>query len=211
MFLWTFIGGGLLGIAGGLLTTLLIVVLRGGSNASVVLLFSALSCFFIAEHLMNVSGIMAVTFAALLSRHMLRHRQQELLSSALTSIDWLGVLLNAILFMLMGLVVTYDMFAERWLAMLIAIAAGLVARFASVSISAQLARLAGHRIDWRWQLVLSWGGARGAVAIALVLALPASLPYWWTIQSMVFALVLFGLLAQGPTTCRLATRLTLKP
>ncbi|OUS02275.1 hypothetical protein A9Q90_09480 [Gammaproteobacteria bacterium 54_18_T64] len=30
-------------------------------------------------------------------------------------------------------------------------------------------------------------------------ALPATLPYWWAIQSIVFALVLFSLLVQGTT------------
>ena len=50
-----------------------------------------------------------------------------------------------------------------------------------------------------WQLILSWGGVRGVIAIVLALSLPVSLPYWWTIQSMVFGVVFFSLVVQGLT------------
>ncbi|WP_279246631.1 cation:proton antiporter [Candidatus Litorirhabdus singularis] len=55
-----------------------------------------------------------------------------------------------------------------------------------------------------WQYILIWGGLRGAIAIAIAIALVLSLPlepdYWWTVQSMVFGVVLLTLLVQGPTT-----------
>ncbi|WP_372864729.1 cation:proton antiporter [Spongiibacter sp.] len=62
---------------------------------------------------------------------------------------------------------------------------------------ALLSKLLGRPISIGWQLLLIWGGLRGAIAIALVLSLPTSLPYWWTIQSMVFGVVVFSLLVQG--------------
>ncbi|MDZ7768320.1 MAG: cation:proton antiporter [Woeseiaceae bacterium] len=49
------------------------------------------------------------------------------------------------------------------------------------------------------QAVIAWGGLRGAVTLALALALPTSLDYWWTIQSMAFGVVLFTLFVQAPT------------
>ncbi|MCH9692649.1 MAG: cation:proton antiporter, partial [Gammaproteobacteria bacterium] len=51
-----------------------------------------------------------------------------------------------------------------------------------------------------WRIMLSWGGLRGAIAIALVLSLPTDLPYWWTVQSMVFGVVLFSILIQGTSS-----------
>ena len=120
--------------------------------------------------------------------------------------EWLGHALNAVLFTLMGLVITFDMFSERWLAMLIAIGAGLAARMAGVACSAGVSQVLGRKISLGWQLVLWWGGVRGAVAIALVLALPEDLPYWWTIQSMVFGVVLFSLLVQGTSVGLLLKR-----
>lgn len=38
-----------------------------------------------------------------------------------------------------------------------------------------------------------------AVTLALALALPTSLDYWWTVQSMAFGVVLFTLFVQAPT------------
>jgi CPA1 family monovalent cation:H+ antiporter len=66
--------------------------------------------------------------------------------------------------------------------------------------------LLGRPISFAWQLLLVWGGLRGAIAIALVLSLPTSLPYWWTIQSMVFGVVLFSLLVQGSTNSMLVRK-----
>ena len=57
-----------------------------------------------------------------------------------------------------------------------------------------------------WRYILVWGGLRGAIAIVLVLSLPVSLPYWWTVQSMVFGVVIFSLLVQGTTTHHLINR-----
>ncbi len=122
--------------------------------------------------------------------------------------DWLGLLLNTMLFALMGLAITFEMFREQWLAMLIAIAAALTARFVSVYFCALLTRLTSRPISMDWSLVLAWGGLRGTIAIALVLSLPVSLGYWWTVQSMVFGVVLFTLLVQGPTTGHLIRRIS---
>ena len=42
------------------------------------------------------------------------------------------------------------------------------------------------------------GRAKGAVTLALALALPTDLDYWWTIQSMAFGVVLFTMFVQAP-------------
>jgi CPA1 family monovalent cation:H+ antiporter len=41
------------------------------------------------------------------------------------------------------------------------------------------------------------GGTRGAVTIALALSIPIELDAWFTIQSIAYAVVLFGLLVQA--------------
>jgi CPA1 family monovalent cation:H+ antiporter len=48
-----------------------------------------------------------------------------------------------------------------------------------------------------FQVVMLWGGLRGAVTLALALSLPTSLGYWWTIQSIAFDVVLFTLFIQA--------------
>jgi CPA1 family monovalent cation:H+ antiporter len=53
---------------------------------------------------------------------------------------------------------------------------------------------------------MSWGGLRGAVTLALALALPTTLEYWWTIQAMAYGVVLFTLFVQAPTVPPLIRR-----
>ncbi|MCK5667588.1 MAG: cation:proton antiporter, partial [Gammaproteobacteria bacterium] len=55
-------------------------------------------------------------------------------------------------------------------------------------------------IDRPYQIILFWGGLRGAVTLALALSLPTTLDYWWTIQSIAFGVVLFTLFVQATST-----------
>ncbi len=209
-FLLIFFGGAVVGIALGLLTTATILFLSSKAASAVVIVFSALLSSYVAEDQLGVSGIMAVTSNALLTRYLLTRHSEKLVHSARHAMDWIALLLQALLFTLLGLVVTWDMFGAMWLAMLIGIAAAILARFASVFCIASFSGLLSRPIPWRWSILMSWGGLRGAVAIALVLALPTELPYWWVIQSMVFAVVLFSLFVQAPSCAAIIRRLRLQ-
>ncbi len=199
VFLEIFFGGLLLGLLIGLAGVIVVLVLRDKTASNIVLILIAFASFYIAEHYFHVSGIMAVVSAALLSRVLLQEYQQKYVSGIVITLDWLGLTFNSIIFVLMGLVITFDMFTERWLAMLIAIPAALFGRACAVYGCGALTRLLPHPVALGWQHVLVWGGQRGAIAIVLVLSLPVSLPYWWTVQSMVYGVVLFSLLVQGST------------
>jgi CPA1 family monovalent cation:H+ antiporter len=60
-----------------------------------------------------------------------------------------------------------------------------------------------------WRGVLTWGGLRGGVAIALVLGLAPELPRREVVAAAVFGLVVFTLLVQGLTMSALLRRLGL--
>ena len=49
------------------------------------------------------------------------------------------------------------------------------------------------------------GGVRGLLPILLTLAIPSTLPYWWTIQSIVCGVVVLSLVVQLPML-RIATK-----
>ena len=51
-----------------------------------------------------------------------------------------------------------------------------------------------------------WSGLRGAVAVAMALALPADIPQRALLQQIVFGVVLFTLLVQATTIERLVPR-----
>jgi len=65
-------------------------------------------------------------------------------------------------------------------------------------------------ISMKQQLVLTWGGVRGTITLALALSLPLSLDYWYTIQSIAYGVVLFTLFVQTTTMIPLIKKLNLK-
>ncbi|WP_299591856.1 sodium:proton antiporter [uncultured Microbulbifer sp.] len=204
-----FFGGLAVGTLCGLVTAIVILFLRSAGAALMVLVLAAFGSFYLAEHVVGVSGILSVMICAIVSRACLREQQETYLTHAAPTWEWLGLLFQALIFVIMGLVITFEMFTQQWLAMIIAIVAAIGARGLAVFLVAPFARFVGPPIPNSWRLILSWGGLRGVIAVALVLSLPVELPYWWTVQSMVFGVVLFSLLVQGTTSTRLIKKLEL--
>lgn len=208
-FFTTFFGGLFIGLICGLLTAIAVLFLRSASAGLIILVLAAFGSFYLAEHVVHVSGIIAVMVCAIVSRACLREQKQTYLIHAKPTWEWLGLLFTALIFVIMGLVITFDMFTHQWLAMLIAIAAALGARAMAVFMLAPLCRFVGPPVPPAWRVMLSWGGLRGAIAIALVLSLPTELPYWWTVQSMVFGVVLFSILIEGTSSAYFFKKLNL--
>jgi len=205
-FALVFFGGIGVGLIIGLLATGICMIIANSVATRFILVFTAFATYYCAEHIFHVSGILAVTIAALITRLILDKNAPTVTKGVGATWEWLGLYFNSILFVIMGLVVTLNMFKERWLAILIAIAASLIARTIAVTFCSFVTRPLPHTVPFGWQILLVWGGLRGAVAIALVLSLPTSLPYWWTIQSMVFGVVVFSMLVQGTTNVKLINR-----
>ena len=205
-FFMVAVGGLVFGTVSGLVVSAVLLLIGSSVASRFILVFSAFASFYVAEHLMHISGILAVMMTAIVTRVMLREVQASVTEGIAGTWEWLGTYFNSVLFAIMGLVVTLAMFRDQWLAMLIAIGAAVVARVVGVGVSCFLARPLSEPVSLPWQGLLVWGGLRGAIAIALVLSLPTSLPYWWTIQSMVFGVVLFSLLVQGTSNSYLITK-----
>lgn len=212
-FMTIFVGGGLTGLAVGILFGLLQKLIKKNVVRGAISLVVAYGSYIAAEHLM-VSGVMstliaAISFSILSERY---HRQRSSSESAVAEIKYLWNVLahiaNVSVFLVMGAVITIDMFEHRWLAMLIAIFALLIARAVSVyGVLSIFSLFKELRVPLASQTVMVWGGLRGAVTLALALSLPTSLDYWWTIQSIAFGVVIFSLFVQAPTMKMLTTRL----
>jgi len=167
---------------------------------------------FHGAHALHVSGVIAALVCGLGMGHHETGASKAHNESASDSMDaamWhaLSNTANGMLFVLMGATITWSMFAERWLAMLIAIAAVLVARLASVHIFLfATQRWVGTSMAER--SLIGMLGMRGAITIALVLILPVELEYWWTIQSIAYGVVLFDLFVLAPLAPWLIRSLT---
>ncbi|MGB5305869.1 MAG: sodium:proton antiporter [Gammaproteobacteria bacterium] len=205
-FLGVFFGGLLTGAVVGVAFARVSAWIREPAARALATVISAYSAFMLAETVLQVSGVMSVLVTGII----LGQRTHALTPD--TAIDFIRLLwefiayvANALVFLLMGVTITLVMFEERWLAMLIGIAGVFVARAAGIFMFIPLLNklMRAQPISRPYQVVMLWGGMRGAVTLALALALPTTLDAWWTIQSIAFGVVLFTLFAQATTTAPL--------
>ena len=219
-FLSVFFGGALAGMFIGLLFGLLQKRVKQPVLTGVMSLVVAYGSYILAEYFM-VSGVMSTLLAAL-SFSMLSESEDKLPDGQKTDTQmgitgnkylWnmLSHVANVSVFLIMGAVITLEMFEQRWLAMLIAIVSLLIARaFSIYGVLLFFAFFKKLKVPFLSQTVMVWGGLRGAVTLALALSLPTSLDYWWTIQSIAFGVVMFSLFVQAPTMSLLARKLLAK-
>ncbi|MDM3871487.1 sodium:proton antiporter [Porticoccus sp. W117] len=205
-----FFGGIAFGAMTGYLASLLSRILKDSYSAPLLTLLLAYGTFYLGEHWLHVSGIMAVLAAGLVlgrSHQSLYSQEQAQPLKQLWGL--LGQLGNNLVFLLMGVTVSLAMFTQRWLAILIAIGVVIVARVISTWLSLKAAKLTpgGEPIPSAYQPVIMWGGLRGVVAIALALSLPTDMAGWWTVQAIAFGVVVFSLFVQAPSNQLLLKRL----
>ena len=114
---------------------------------------------------------------------------------------------NAVLFLLIGfqmLVIPFNYYLL--LLGCVAIAIVLLARFVSVALPVFVLKFK-HTFEKNAVLILTWGGLRGGISIALALSLP-SMAYKGTIVTVTYIIVLFSILIQGLTIGKLARKFT---
>lgn len=114
-------------------------------------------------------------------------------------------ILNAVLFVLIGLEVLVVVYTEAHLiASLIAIPIVLLARFVSVGLPMGLLRPT-QDFSSNAVTILTWGGLRGGVSVALALALPGGYERN-LIVPITYAVVAFSIIVQGLTIGKLLAR-----
>ena len=200
-FARVFFGGIIVGALLGLVGAVAIRTLPPGVSHALLLLTLAYGSFLCAEAALGVSGVMATLTAGLALAHVVQRVDAKPIGREIGfTLGTLAYAANGSVFLLVGVTVTVAMFTERWLAMLIAVAAVLVTRATVVYGGLGLLnRTLSHPVPVTHQNVMVWGGLRGAVTLALALALPTSVEGWWTIQAMAYGVVLFTLFVQAPT------------
>ncbi|HTK10459.1 MAG TPA: cation:proton antiporter [Ktedonobacteraceae bacterium] len=213
-------GGGLLfGVLGGLLISQGLKRLDDPVLETTVTLLVAYGLYWLADTI-HVSAIVTVIVAGLILGNYGRSTAMSARSQSDVETFWrmLAFLANALIFLLIGVQVhplTQQLFSSAassiWSVALFAIGGVLLARLALVLVLglrfwlrfSYLAKRGERSRETRqpfprsWGVIIFWSGLRGALSLALVLALPVTLPSRDILVISTYAVVLFTLLVQG--------------
>ncbi len=210
LFLVEAVGGVLYGLGIGWLAYRM---LKGVNNYQVEVLITLALVMggYALANAIHVSGPIAIVVAGLL----IGNHGRTLAMSATTRehLDtfWelIDEILNAVLFVLIGIEVLVLAFTQQYLlAGMIAIPVVLLARFISVGIPITLMRkrrpFSPHAVK-----ILTWVGLRGGISVALALSLP-SVPERDGIVAMTYVVVVFSIIVQGLTIGKLVQRTSVR-
>ena len=166
--------------------------------------------FLLADHI-HVSGLLAMVVAGIITGN--KTMGEEMSDNTR---DYLGKfwemtdeVFNAILFLLIGfemLIIPFTMILF-WLG-LVTILIVLLARFISVAIPVYFLKYK-KAFEKNAVPILTWGGLRGGISVALALSLPES-PFNNILISITYIVVLFSIIAQGLTIGKFAKKLAEK-
>ncbi|MEP7131171.1 MAG: cation:proton antiporter [Sphingomicrobium sp.] len=199
-FLWT-LGGGVLV---GLIVSAAVLLTVGRTKDPLVEItlttLAAYGSFLIAEDL-RASGIISALTAGLAVRNIgsnvISDSGRERVHAAW---DYFAFLANSFVFILIGAnAANQPLRALGSTAAAVAVLLVLASRGLSVYPLAVLFNRSRWRLRAAYQHVLFWGGLRGALALALALAVPATVPERGAIIVTAFVVVAFSILVQGLT------------
>ena len=170
----------------------------------------AFGSFLVAENL-HCSGVLATLTAGLIVGNwgFVGPISDEGRVSVLNHWEFVAFLINSAIFLLIGGLGTHMPVGAVLSAAGIAIVLTLAGRAATVyPVCLSFARTK-LKVPWGYKRVLFWGGLRGALALALSLALPDTIPERGQIVTVAFAVVAFSIIVQGLTIPILIARLGL--
>lgn len=202
-------GGFLLGIVTGFLAYRLIRTIDDYPIEIMISLALVTGTYALAQ-LLHISGPLAMVSAGLLlgehgPRDAMSERTQRYLFGLWSVID---EILNSVLFLLIGLEVLV-LRVDGATLLLAALAPFLVLLARLVSVSAPLALFpTSHVFSARRIPVLTWGGVRGGISVALALSIPDSAEKP-AVLAATYCVVVFSILVQASTLPRVA-RATLR-
>jgi monovalent cation:H+ antiporter, CPA1 family len=210
-FLWTLAGGVVIGF--GVSAAILLVVGRTEDPLVEITLttIAAYGSFLLAEHF-QTSGIISALTAGLLVggigwAEVISVRGRDRVRWAW---EYFAFLANSFVFILIGVNVAHQPLHRLGsAAAAIAILLVLAGRGLSIYPLSALFHWSRWRLKSSFQHTLFWGGLRGALALALALAVPAIVPERNAIIVTAFVVVAFSILVQGLTMPWLIKRLKL--
>jgi len=202
------------GIAAGALVAVPLIIIAGRTTDRLVEVtlttLIAYGSFLLAEHF-HLSGVLAALTAGLIVGNygFMGSISDEGHPAVVNFWEYVAFLVNSLIFILIGGREAEQSFMPVVGAALAATLLALVGRAAAIYPVAGMFARTSIAIPWKYKHVLVWGGLKGALALALALALPASLAEREEIITVAFAVVAFSIFIQGLTMPALMRRLGL--
>jgi len=200
-------GGALVGLVLGWLTFHLLKSVDH-YQVEVLLTLALVTGGYAQANALQTSGPIAIVCAGVLIGNQGRQYAMSATTRAHLDMFWelLDEIFNAILFVLLGFeVLVLNFSGPLLLAGLLAIPVLLAARWISVGAPVWLLSR-WHPFSRGAVTLMTWGGLRGGISVALALSLPVS-PEREVVLVMTYVLVVFSILIQGLTIGRVARRL----
>ncbi len=202
------LGGATLGFCSGWLAYVMLKRLDNYQVEILITLSLVTGGYALAEAL-HLSAPIAVVIAGLfIGNHGRRFAMSDKTREHLDTFwELVDEILNAVLFVLIGLeILVLTVYGRELLAAMLLIPLVLLARFVSVggpiAILRRCRTFSPHAVK-----ILTWGGLRGGISVALALSLPPS-PAREVILTVTYAVVVFSIVVQGLTIGRLVARAT---
>lgn len=199
LFLEETVGGVLYGIGLGLTGYWLIKSVDDHKLEILITLALVTGGYALAQSI-GVSGPLAMVVAGILIGNHGRRFSMSLKTQHNLDNFWelIDEILNALLFFLIGFeLLIIKVTSQELIASMLAIPLILIIRFITVGAPLSLFKLK-RQYTPHYIKILSWGGLRGGLAVALALALPAS-SYRNLILAMTYSVVIFSIAIQGTT------------
>ncbi len=205
LFIQEALGGALLGAVLGWLTFQAMKRIDDFSVEVLMTLALAFGGYSLASALHLSGPICAVVSGLFIGDVGMRHAMSERTRNYVNAFwELIDEILNSVLFLLIGVevfAINFD-FGNPVLYGAIAILLALLGRFVAVSLPVSLLR---SRINFAPGTVriMTWGGLKGGISVALALSLPAS-EWKALILTMTYIVVVFSIVVQGLSVGRLA-------
>ncbi|CAJ1762584.1 sodium:proton antiporter [Aeromonas jandaei] len=208
LFLHEALGGILFGVVLGVIAHVMISATDDGSLELLLTLCIPTAGFAFAN-MIGVSGALAMVVTGIMIGNWTRNVGFSEQSSHHLDHFWelMDQFLNALLFLLIGLaLVLLELSWHDWVLLVIAVPLCLAARFISVSVPYMAFRKFRTYNTFSVR-ILTWGGLRGGLAMAMALALPSGVmmipshgvDLRQVILVMTYAVVMFSIVVQGMT------------
>jgi CPA1 family monovalent cation:H+ antiporter len=174
-------------------------------QVEVLLTLAAVTGGYALARYLHVSGPLAMVVVGLVIGNHGRAKAMSDTTRRYVDMFWelVDEILNAVLFVLIGMEVLLVSFSHGiFVAATVAVFVTLLARTLTVGLSVRSLHRFFKLPKSAWKL-LTWGGLRGGISVALALSIPAG-PERSLVLSLTYCVVVFSILVQGLTVGRLA-------